>query len=45
MVCSSSACANGGTCRQTAPTMAECLCASGFSGSTCNLRMFILFLE
>jgi hypothetical protein len=38
-VCSINTCLNGGTCRQTASTMAECLCATGFTGPTCSLRM------
>lgn len=37
-VCSINTCQNGGTCRQVAPTMAECLCQTGFTGSTCSLR-------
>ena len=39
-VCSSNTCENGGTCRQVAPTMAECLCPNGFAGPTCHLRKF-----
>ncbi len=38
-VCSINTCLNGGTCRQIASTMAECLCATGFTGPTCSLRM------
>ncbi len=40
MVCSTDTCLNGATCRQTAATMVECLCATGFTGPTCSLRMF-----
>lgn len=36
-VCSIHTCQNGGTCRQIAPTMAECLCQIGFTGPTCGL--------
>lgn len=43
-VCSTSTCQNGGTCRQIAPTMAECLCQTGFTGPTCNLRKFSIDL-
>ena len=39
-VCDANTCQNGGTCRQVAPTMAECLCQRGFTGPTCNLRKF-----
>lgn len=37
-ICSSATCSNGGTCRQIAATMVECLCATGFAGPTCALR-------
>jgi Notch-like protein len=36
-VCSINTCQNGGTCRQIAPTIAECLCQTGFTGPTCSL--------
>lgn len=39
-VCSVNTCQNGGTCRQTGPTMAECICQTGFTGPTCSLRKF-----
>jgi hypothetical protein len=41
-VCSVNTCQNGGTCRQIAPTMAECLCQTGFTGPTCSLRRFCI---
>ena len=39
-MCSTNPCLNGGTCRQTAAALADCLCAVGFTGPTCSLRMF-----
>ncbi|CAF1055170.1 unnamed protein product, partial [Didymodactylos carnosus] len=34
-VCSSNTCQNGGMCRQIAPTMAECLCSTGYTNNPC----------